>query len=325
MKIYTLIKPTTNILADSKKVFAPIKSGTNTVTSPSNEIIENHFLNNKLVKTILQKFITQENCIGEGGSGNVFKIPQIQDYVIKIMNRASKIDFVNETIINTKDIAPTKNFGQPIAKSISGFIEILKPVIGENNTIPNYIQKNINPSLITDADTKMFLKKMNIKASFPLQSYIQMCEDVKYINLNLEDFKFDHFNCSNLLIDNVRQRFNIIDLAKNQELPKLFKLYKPGYDAIISMLLDHELHNHIIQRVATESQNDLIRAGNQIIDKVTKAAEITGLETSNFPLPKIYSLLDEYIVKYRGKKARLADGFAELCELYPKLGEINKK
>lgn len=56
-----------------------------------------------------------------------------------------------------------------------------------------------------------------------------------------------------------------------------------------------------------------------------KAAEISGLEPSNIPLTKTYRELDEYIIKYRCKKARLADGFAELCELYPKLGGINKK
>lgn len=79
---------------------------------------------------LVSRFCSSENMIGEGKNANIFLIPGIENYALRVPKRLSKVAFDRGTT-EVLDPLPDLNLGQPVLKINSSFL--IKRV---NNALP---------------------------------------------------------------------------------------------------------------------------------------------------------------------------------------------
>lgn len=200
--------------------------------SPENEFIkwaeETGFM-----ETGLREALQPENFIGEGFHHAAYKIPNNEDYVLRVQRdfrcKDGEIDYSRYIIKDTRDKELTRNCGQQIAllvdknPDISGYspnIEVLLKQKGYANSNPSpralllrEDSDELRPGVLSYDDNSRksyFAHCMKALAQLPDESYDILIEDI--IVAGEAGYRFDHFNSNNFLIDEEDEKINIIDM-----------------------------------------------------------------------------------------------------------------
>ena len=81
--------------------------------------IKTSYPNEKIMNVLLNSAISK-NFLGSGRCAKVYEIPNVKDFVVRILHNTSSESILNNEVKEVKDEFPNHNFGQKIADNENG-------------------------------------------------------------------------------------------------------------------------------------------------------------------------------------------------------------
>jgi len=229
-----------------------------------------------LLHTVLNSIVGDENNLyDEGTQKKIYHIPGVEDYLVA---KSKKIQSCPENcIVPVKDELPEYYFGQPIASN-NADLTVMKKIPGQTYSIPGYMTYARNCAKgekLSPKTAKKILKSIEQAEEFPLSSYIDFANQVKYLSDN--GLKIDFISSNNILIDAENKKFSYIDIIDRQER---FADINPKGCVIdmICLLVNAQLFKECFESLNESDKEKLIKKAKSIVKKCKKAGAITGLE-----------------------------------------------
>ncbi len=220
------------------------------------------------VSDIIEKSIDKQNIIGKGANSTVYKIPDLDDYVLKVLNKN------DHNKIDVSEFPSDINLGQPVWQSTKNpGIIILKKINGTEHSIPNWSDviwddNKCRAYNVTAEQAKLFNKQIKNLASMPQSSFDSVAKDVKY--LDSMDYKIDSINPNNLIVDSDKQEIHIIDYYKIKPWEK--HIQQNSYLDLSALMLDFTLFPEYFDKLNTKEKESMVESVKLITKKVKIAA-----------------------------------------------------
>lgn len=251
---------------------------------------------NKSIKNVILSTIgNDKNFIGRGFSANVYSIPKIDNYLIRVERKHfSPNSFIENPIIaeHQNELAP--NFGQFVASNGHGLF-ITKKVFGESHSLNNWAVKILGVEKgtdeITHKDAKFILNKLKPLSEFPQNSFDELARKIGKLN-KYTDCEIDIMNPNNLIVDEENTTLGIIDLWYRHSDNGSTAPFN-GIDSMINLMLDPLTHKKVYEKLSNTDKEVFINASEQIIKKAFTAGEKFGLERTNDNAAIIYKDFDK--------------------------------
>ena len=233
-----------------------------------------------LDESTIKSILVSKNVIGEGNSKKCFKIPDMPDFVFGIMKDKYNPNAPIAPFVIKNNNLLQFNFGQTIATSKSGII-LMKRVIGKPHGTNPWIKKakqatndNIKPSENDAIDFYNQLKKI---AKYPDYSYQLFATQIKILGQN--NIRIDSLNPNNVLRDDKKHRFYLIDIEEMNTKLNIDKFPQPinGAFDMPCLLLDVILYPKWLEVIPKYLRKDFINQSKIIFHKCMKAADTVGL------------------------------------------------
>ena len=251
---------------------------------------------NKSIKNIVLSTINnKENYIGSGFNADVYSIPGIENYLIRIERK----DFNPQRLLENpiipelqNELAP--NFGQYIASNNHGFF-ITKKVHGKSHSLPNWSEviKDLetNKRELKYKEAELILNKIVNLSEFPQKSYDDLAKNIQKLNKHT-DCEIDIMNPNNLIVDDENKTINIIDLwYKHSENGSVAPFN--GVDSMVNLMLDPLTYDKVFNKLSFKLQDKLTESAQKVIDKTLIASEKYGLERNRENAKIIYKDIDK--------------------------------
>lgn len=240
---------------------------------------------------LISRAQNSENIIGQGANSIVYNLPQLDDYVLKVLNK----DDPNK--IDMNEFPSDVNLGQPVWQDKNNpRLLILKKIEGNEHSIPNWSKTVGVPLKVTKEQSKKFAKQISLIASMPQEAFNQFAKDVKV--LSDKGYKLDSINPNNLIVDEGKEQIHIIDYFKVN--PKETHLYQNSCFDLIAVACDFTLFPEYFDNMNDEEKSSTINAVKTITEKMYQGCVKSGLscddekyvtyinETSKwFPIPSV--------------------------------------
>lgn len=238
-----------------------------------------------LVEKAPKILCNEENLLGKGYSHSVYKIPDCDDYVLRIASSRNPGDFSKESIKLTEvEDNLDVNIGQVVGfihgdDNFLGVIQILKKQAG--TPIGNPPSEII---FIEDTDIlrpgeeiyesknrkNKYAKSLKELADLPVESYEKLIKDLQ--KASDKGYYFDYLNSNNLLVDSKNKSINLIDMEQ--------KNIKPNYLDLLYALTNECYRNTFFsncgEKVSDEELNVAFKNLQNIITKYLEAMKNTG-------------------------------------------------
>lgn len=205
--------------------------------------------------------IKEENFLGRGSNGAVYKLDFTNDFVVKVPEFA-KGKAPTGKIEEVADFMPGHNVGQPVAKW--GDYEILKKQDGFAAGGPGYKARK---EMGEEAAEAAFAKGVKASSELPQSAYDELARTMMAVERH--GLQFDPSKPGNILIDPVGQRFNLVDISKTNAP----KPYEHTVADIIVPLVDNYFVGSVLPNKGVAYQHFL----QQIIGKANIAAKNAGM------------------------------------------------
>lgn len=243
------------------------------------------------IQELIKLAQTEENILGQGANSIVYRIPYLDDYALKILNK----DDPNK--IDMNEFPSDVNLGQPVWQDEKNpRILILKKIDGKEHSISNWSKTVGIPLHVTKEQSQQFAKQILTIASMPQSSFNQFAKDVKV--LSDKGYKLDSINPNNLIVDEDKLQIHIIDYFKVK--PREAHLYQNSCFDLIAVTCDFTLFPEYFDKMNKEEQISTLNAVKTITEKIYKGCVEARLscddekyityinETSKwFPIPSI--------------------------------------
>ena len=240
---------------------------------------------------LISRAQNSENIIGQGANSIVYNLPQLDDYVLKVLNK----DDPNK--IDMNEFPSDVNLGQPVWQDKNNpRLLILKKIEGKEHSIPNWSKTVGIPLYVTKEQSTKFAQQLLTIASFPQSAFNQFAKDVKV--LSDKGYKLDSINPNNLIVDEGKEQIHIIDYFKVN--PKETHLYQNSCFDLIAVACDFTLFPEYFDNMNDEEKSSTINAVKTITEKMYQGCVKSGLscddekyvtyinETSKwFPIPSV--------------------------------------
>ncbi len=205
--------------------------------------------------------VKEENFLGRGSNGAVYKLDFTNDFVVKVPEFAKGKPPTGK-IEEVADFMPGHNVGQPVAKL--GDFEILKKQDGFAAGAPGAkARREMGP----EAAEAAFAKGIKASAELPQSAYDELARTMMAVEKH--GLQFDPSKPGNILIDPVGQRFNLVDISKSHAV----KPYEHTVADIIVPLADNFFVGSVLPNKGVAYQPYL----QQIIAKANIAAKNAGM------------------------------------------------
>ncbi len=278
---------------------------------------------NKRLEDILNLMISKnENKLGEGQKKKVYSIDGINDYVVAFL-KDKKLK-TNTAFVAYKDPFPGFNFSQPVGGNNSNII-IMKKIPGTTYGLKDWSSKftscALNNEKITLNDAKTFLTQLENVEKLPLDSYIDLAKQVKF--LNDKKLKIDMFNPNNILIDMNTNKITYFDLFDVD--PSKFYTIKPEINCIqdmVSILTDSLLHAQYLKVLPNEDKLKLNLITRSIANKCDIAGKKVGLCDDKSITYKTFRLVQDSLTKRCGYSPDYVGMYEKYLKAYQKSGEV---
>lgn len=193
-------------------------------------------LDNKYGNINLKKIIRKckKHIIGDGLSGNVYSIPGIQNYVLKV-DKLAKIPFFSPVspLKKVKNELYCYNFGQRVASNDEG-IDILMRCNGKSHSVSKWVDAYKEDIPLTVKEAEYFVdKSLKTVSEFPQETFDDFARKIYFLKIVAKK-EPDTFNPNNILIDYDKKIINLVDININKTVPTRFNIKKlmayPLYD-----------------------------------------------------------------------------------------------
>ena len=253
--------------------------------------IKNSYPHERIMNVILNSAVS-ENFLGSGRCAKVYEIPNVKDFVVRILHNTEPESILKHEIKMVQDEFPNHNFGQKIADNGNG-VTILKRVLGSAQGFPN---PRDNDKMFLVDHARAVLNQIAEMSKFPQESFDNFALTVKEVNKSSK-YIMDSLNPNNLLIDNENKRFNIVDLSERGKFKGLLGCKQDAGD-MLSLLLNIPFHRKVYDTLPTEEEKELlVKSSKKIINKVYRAAVSTKLEKSNKNGKERLAIMNDYCLE----------------------------
>ena len=211
--------------------------------------------------------------LGEGANSKVYKLPFLDDYVLKVLNKE------DPNGIKINEFPPEVNLGQPIWQNPKNpRLLILKKISGQEHSIPSWSKTIYNPETqfpepVTKAQAKLFYSQLTQISKMPQTSFDQLAKDVKV--LDEKGYKLDSINPNNLMVDTDKEEIHIIDYFKTPENEK--EKYQNCAMDLTAVTADFTLFPEYYDKLNSKEQAELMESLLTINKKIHKGCEKAGL------------------------------------------------
>lgn len=263
----------------------------------------------------------KENIIGKGSSKTVFKIQNLQDFVVALIPSEIK-----KIPVRIKKLHPLRrmnkmnfkfNFGQPIACDNNGTYILMK-ARGKSHSLDNWNKRLegivLGDKPVTNQEAEEFLKETRMISGFSQSAYDNFAEQLVY--LNEQDIKIDMINANNLLVDKKRQHFTPIDIDYNSKNYRKLKRPLNTVNDMINILLDAVLHRYIYKQLDESSQKELFDFSNLIIKKCCIAGQKYGLLSDDSNVKYVYRFMDKVVAWRKKQDLQMLKSYNEFAKMY---------
>ena len=253
------------------------------------------------------------NKIGEGAEKVVYAIPGVDDFVAGILKKQS---FSDAPMAKVQDKFPNHNFSQTLGSNGSDLI-IMKKVNGESHSLPDWA-KNYRAAIYDGVNVPidkaiLFVNQAVTISDFPLDSYVDFAQQVKYLTSVKE--KVDIFNPNNVLIDYGEKKFNLIDLMPNSS--KFYQI-KPEINCtrdMVNVLSDALMHKRYMDALNKDGASKLFEGTKKIISKTQQSGDIAGLSDDSSITFQTYDTLQKLLIA-KGRNPKYAESYKGFLDLY---------
>ena len=204
---------------------------------------------------------TDKNLIGHGGNANVYKIPSVEKYVLKVAHARKKGVEAAGELKEIKDVFPEFNVGQAVAEIAEDGVYFLRRQKGISAGVPygEIRSKRENSDPIYEEHLKR-------AAEMPQSAYDEFARMLLVINER--DRQFDPSKANNVLVDVESGKFNLVDINQRGEN----STYKNGLGDMVITLMD----NAYAWRYKGQAPLEIYR--KMILDKCIEAGKKVGLQ-----------------------------------------------
>ncbi len=274
------------------------------------------YKNKSLKNVILSTISNPKNFIGRGFNADVYEIPMVEDYLIRIERKHfTPRDFIRTPIISEPQNELAPNFGQYVATNNKGFY-ITKKNLGKSHSLPDWAEKIKGIEQGTDSLTynnaKLIARKINELSEFPQNSFDILAENIHKLN-KYTDCEIDIMNPNNLIVDNDKKNISIIDLWYHHSDNGSIEPFN-GTDSMINLMLDPLTHKLVYDKLNIKEKETLLTSSQKIIQKVFTASEKHDLQRTNGNAAIIYKDFDRHSNLEFAQPA-----YQEFINLYPEL------
>ena len=270
----------------------------------------------ELIMNVLFHSACPENLLGSGTYAKVYEIPNVKDYVLRVLHNTKKEDFFKSDVLEIKDEFPNYNFGQKIGDNYNG-ITVLKRVYGVPQGLSNPSEKDLENNFLIE-HAREILNQISDISNFPLESFEDFALKIKEINKSPK-YILDSLNSNNLLVDKENLKLNVVDLSDKQKFVGLNGANQDA-DDMVSLLLNMSFHQMTYDKLPTKAEKDLFKRCSKIImAKTYKAAKKVGLEASKMSGEERLKVISDYCLKFFKKDLKLLsryDGFNKMYKEY---------
>lgn len=240
-----------------------------------------------------------KNALGKGNFNTVFKIPDCEEYVLRISNEelkdAQKVDWSEANFIDTEDKNISINIGQAVGKYETKDkkiqIEILKKQQGEPIGVkPKLVIQESKLGGLKEGEVpygalsrkKKYASTLHKVANLPVSSYEKLIEE--YQIAHKAGYCFDYQNSNNLLVDKANKKINFVDMSKAD------KIKKPVYEELLYSLMNAEYYDEYIndQSIEYEKRYATYEDNKKIVEKFITAMKNKGVKFNTKELNEIY-------------------------------------
>lgn len=169
------------------------------------------------LKQIVRKIVKNNSPIGVGRHSQVYEIPGINDYVLKIKKKVNLgfFDFVKR-LKKTKNEYYGFNFGQAIADNNNG-ISIHMRVQGKEYGLKNWASRQYLKIQTLPQEVEHYIDNDLAKLSeFPQEAFNTLAKKISLITSSTKS-KPDLYNPNNFIIDYENKKINIVDVAEDND------------------------------------------------------------------------------------------------------------
>lgn len=276
---------------------------------------QKNYPNEQMTDVILISYQNKENIIGEGSEKFVFTIPKVKSYVAAYLKRVPETNY-NKPFKAGNLTESEYYFGEPIGGN--GKFIIMKRINGESYSINDWFNKYFDVILgkqpVTQDDARNFVRKIREVASFPIESYIDIQKQLKF--LTDRNIRIDSINPGNVIVDKETQRMHLIDLSK--QLPE-FATLNPQVNCsmdIADLLTDCILNTKYLSVLPPQESAELMQLTKQVISKSIEAGKIVGLSDKKDIAEQFYDIIQKIWIKNKKFNPCLNELYKEFVQQY---------
>ena len=228
---------------------------------------------NCTIYDIIQWAKNDNIMLGEGANSRVYKLPFLDDYVLKVLNKE------DPNGIKINEFPPEVNLGQPIWQDPKNpRLLILKRISGKEHSIPGWSGTIYNPETkfpepVTKAQAKLFYSQLTEISKMPQATFDKLAKEVKI--LDEKGYKLDSINPNNLMVDTNKDEIHIIDYFKKPEDQE--EKYQNCAMDLTAVTADFTLFPEYYDKLNSKEQSQLMDSLLTINQKIHNACEKAGL------------------------------------------------
>ena len=242
----------------------------------------------RLVEIISDK----KNYLSEGSRNRIFRIPESNEFLLKVPKKLSKKDFLRGKmhLRQVADNFPDINVGQAIAGFGRRIVVLIKQD-GKMSGVP--FKKRYNAG---KKDVPKYLKSVERIANVPQKGYTQFADEIK--EMYSKGYYIDYFNSNNIMV--TKNEINSVDILKIKPGKKRVLLF-PSSDNIIKGLVDNRVLVQVYPYMSEEQKLQLGKNISTISEKVSAGMAESGLKDNKF-MAKFVSIVQDIFFKGRNKE-----------------------
>lgn len=233
------------------------------------------------VTTRISEFIFDENCVGEGRSNKVYKLPHTDKFMLKTYKKltSQNVFQFQKELTPVPDVFTNINVGQSIAR-MGQYILILIKQAGEQHSIPFMKRGNIE-----EADVRKYLSDIRKLAAISDVGYINFTDEVKCLTEN--NCYIDYFNSNNLML--TPEEINLVDIVRVRRFKQRVFMF-PSQESLLKILLDENVLPLVLNRIPEKEKIQLGQNIRIIMNKITEAMKV-----SNLPQNKVLTSIIDFL------------------------------
>ena len=260
------------------------------------------------------KLIKEENLLGIGKTNKAYALEMLPQFVLRIPNN---LNLRENKVLNCKPIkvfCKEYNFGEPVIDFGNG-IQLLNKVDGIGCSFKNWINymkdtvfKNMP---IGKNAAKENLKTLQEIANFPIESYIDLANKIKFLNTTSKTV--DCINPNNIIINFENKKFNIIDLWEKGTHKTQGTA---GLDHMITLLCDGILHIDTLKALPAQKVKQYENTTNLIIYKCQTASQLVDLPRSKKCIQNAFQNVENMIKSMLNINIDYTNRYNSFCQKY---------